>query len=339
MVDLQEFVSFAGTLTYNDRQWSLPFSAKVVESGDVQFEIPSLPYDADMADIRQICSTEKATAHRFGLVEFAQDGTSFETSSLYFNQFGIHSDQTGSTFELIAQCSTGIFGCKVVSTAYPVVRQSLRHFQCFGFLQAPSSLGLVEMRRMLHLPETDKLSGYLQITATFLPENLPAWRADVDKLLKHIISIMSFAASHNIKAPVTQTWHGDQWAAYMFFEPKSRQNSMQVFHHLNLQPIFNVAVSSYFSAPIVANNLFFAIDWFTMPAEYKEMRLVNAMTALENLTNSNLEESDKLLMPPALFDKIAKKNASFLRCSSGPDRSLFSSKPRRQDGGSKSTFV
>lgn len=75
-------------------------------------------------------------------------------------------------------------------------------------------------------------------------------------------------------------------------------SGMRVIHFLDQQPFFEAAVKSFFEPPIRVKNLFFAIEWFSMNPSYSEVRLVNAMTALENLVDSNLADHDALIQSP-----------------------------------------
>ncbi len=81
---------------------------------------------------------------------------------------------------------------------------------------------------------------------------------------------------------------------------------MRVFHQLNLQPVLDAAVTSFFDPPITVKNLFFAIEWYAMATAYTEVRLVNAMTALENLIDSNLTEEEAFIQPRRTFNKTRK---------------------------------
>jgi hypothetical protein len=61
------------------------------------------------------------------------------------------------------------------------------------------------------------------------------------------------------------------------------------------------------------NRLSFAIEWLAMEASYNEERLINAMTALENLVDSNLEESDTLIQSKQSFEKTRRVLRNVIR--------------------------
>ena len=81
---------------------------------------------------------------------------------------------------------------------------------------------------------------------------------------------------------------------------------MRVFHFLDQKNIFETAVKSFFNPPFVVKNLFFAVEWFAMNSSYSEVRLVNAMTVLENLIASNLSEEESLVRSKKEFEKVRK---------------------------------
>lgn len=96
---------------------------------------------------------------------------------------------------------------------------------------------------------------------------------------------------------------------------QTRQASaaFRTFAYHSQQPVFDAAVTSFFNPPFEVKNLFFAIEWFAMEATYNEVRLVNAMTALENLVASNLGDNDTLIRPKKEFEKTRSTLRSVLR--------------------------
>ena len=81
---------------------------------------------------------------------------------------------------------------------------------------------------------------------------------------------------------------------------------MRTFHYLDQQAIFETAVKSAFDPAIKLKNLLFAIDWFAMDTSYSEVRLVNAMTSLENLVASNLTDADALILPKGVYKRYKR---------------------------------
>jgi len=117
---------------------------------------------------------------------------------------------------------------------------------------------------------------------------------------------MSFALATVLKGPVIEFYAGDNLKVVALTQTRQLSAPFRTFHYLNQQPVFDAAVTSFFSPPFEVKNLFFAIEWFAMEATYKEVSLVNAMTALENLVASNLGDNDKLIQPKNGFKTLRK---------------------------------
>jgi hypothetical protein len=96
-------------------------------------------------------------------------------------------------------------------------------------------------------------------------------------------------------------------------QTRASSSAFPIFHFLDLDPIFRTAVRSFFEPPIAVNRLFSAIEWFAMDAEYNEVRLVAAMTALENLIDSNVTEVEGLILPRRAFEKTRKVLLNVIR--------------------------
>jgi hypothetical protein len=133
------------------------------------------------------------------------------------------------------------------------------------------------------------------------------WRNDADKLLEHIRLVMSLAAATMLKSPVRHFHFNDSLEIEVYSQTPQQPDSLRVIPDMAQEGIFGVAVSSFFAPPIQANSLPFAIEWFAMDASYNEVRLANAMTSLENLVSSNLDERDIYIQEPRRFDKTTRR--------------------------------
>jgi regulator of replication initiation timing len=110
--------------------------------------------------------------------------------------------------------------------------------------------------------------------------------------------VMSFASGLMLRVPIVEFYAGDKLAVDVLSQIRQVSTaSFPVFESYSRKSIFEVAVNSFFDSPFNVKNLFIAIDWFVMNSSYAEVRLANAMTVLENLVSSNLEENDILRIP------------------------------------------
>ena len=124
---------------------------------------------------------------------------------------------------------------------------------------------------------------------------------------------MSFASAAALKRPIIEFFAGDNLKVVALSQTRQASAPLRIFHPRNQQPVFDAAVNSFFNPPFEVKNLFFAIEWFAMEAMYNEVRLVNAMTVLENLIASNLEDNDALIQPKKDFEKTRRALRAVLR--------------------------
>jgi hypothetical protein len=190
----------------------------------------------------------------------------------------------------------------------PAVRQRLRGFETMPACQANCPLGDIQMAGKYPISgDEEKMTGELLITAREKPSDLTAWQEEVDRLFRHVIDLMSFALSRQVGSPIKEVWSGTQWECFAYNQTNPRRSAQQVLHPMRLQPFFDAAVASFFNPPIEATNLAYALEWFTLPTTYSEVRLTGAMTALENLIDSNLSDVEQHFLKPEVFKKLGKE--------------------------------
>jgi hypothetical protein len=117
---------------------------------------------------------------------------------------------------------------------------------------------------------------------------------------------MSFAAGKALRTPVVEFFSGSKIEVVVRAQSTQSRSAIPVIQHQHLCPIFEIAVRSFFNPPLAALNLFFATEWLGMDTTYNESRLINAMTALENLVESNLDADAKQMMPEKKFKKLSR---------------------------------
>lgn len=307
MADLRDFISFEGILKSNGHQWEMPFRARIGDDGEIEFEIPPIPLTRETLEIERLWFAARGRFHLFQVTGDAPDGTRFESATLFFKALTSHIGGAESRLEVKARCQVGKFVQPIEKPNEKLsVRQALRGFECFGRLYALCPLGEVFMAGATPLPEGDRLSGWLHIICDKAVPRHDDWQKEVLKLFEHIRNVMSFAQSRYIRAPVLQTWTDQKFEVEVRSQTSSQASGIPVFSPTILQPIFEAAVASFFNTPIAVKKLYFAIEWFAMQTVYSETRLLNAMTALENLTNANLDAHDLYLLPDAAFDKLCR---------------------------------
>jgi hypothetical protein len=88
---------------------------------------------------------------------------------------------------------------------------------------------------------------------------------------------------------------------------------MQNFPSLNLQPIFEAAVRRHFDNAPELESIGMAIEWMAQESTYNEIRLFSAVTALEHLIDTHLDDQDKLVLPKMLYSPMRQALSAALK--------------------------
>ena len=305
---LGDFKTFRGELGVDESKIAVTFEARIDDRGEVGIKLPPLPLDKDTYFIRQHHKGDRQRVGYFHLRGVADDGTKFRTEHLHIRRYNEHwSVETDSSIDLELEVSHGSFERTLEEPIEaPVLKHWLKGFECFPRLHATCPLGRVVMAGQTKLEEPDTLTGWIVLQADEAPHDHQAWRDEAGKLLDHVRRVMSFAASTILRSPVIEYAAGSDTEITIYSQSRQSGPSMRTFHKLDQQSIFDAAVRAFFDPPVETRDLFYALEWFSMTATYNEVRLVNAMTALENLLDSHLPEEGVLLMPPKEFEKTRK---------------------------------
>jgi hypothetical protein len=310
---------FSGTFSLGKDAVEASAVIHIDSSGELVFDFSPIPYTTQSQFILAAWHTESSDIVHFSFKAAAEDGARFETEHLFFSSLGMPSDAGGTRLAPEARCKKGILRYSLKEPfPLPALRMRLKGFRNFGSLHAECALGRVAMNGPHETnDEDDAADGWLVVQAVEPPPDTAQWRADSEKLLEHVRRIMSLATASFLRAPIVEYIAGTVSEVTVWSQTRQTAAGMAVFHFLAQDGIFAAAVSSYFSPPIVVKHLFFAIEWFAMEATYNEMRLVNAMTALENLIDSNITSGEALILPRAQFEKIRRVLLSVIRTCLG----------------------
>lgn len=312
---LSEFKSFLGNLQAGSDIVPITFRARIDGAGEVEFDFDAIALTQETNFIRERWDGEGSRLGHFSLSGKAEDGSEFKTEDLHFNSLSTGwNEEAGSFMSLIGGCLRAEFRRKLaVPTTKPTLRMHVKGFQNFGQLNSKCCLGTVEMVGKMTIDDPDIITGHIAVQSDHEPTDLTTWHAEADKLLEHVRRVMSFASGTVLRGPIVECFASDELNVVAMSQTRQAAAPLRIFHHLNQKPVFDAAVNSFFSPPFEAKNLFFAIEWFAMEATYNEVRLVNAMTALENLVASNLGDNDALIRPKREFEKTRRTLRAVLR--------------------------
>jgi hypothetical protein len=314
--DLMEIKSFSGTLEASGYSTPITFSASISHAGKIIFDFDVIPLTPETAYIQKLFhkeSPESPDFTDFTLSGKSEDGTEFTTKNLFFE----HLSQNPPWFDaddylkLVCKCDEAVFHRTLDNPAQkPLLRIRLKGFESCSQLRATSPLGTIVMNGNKSIDDTDTITGDIEIQPETDPVNITYWYDDTYKLLEHIRRVMFVASAAILQVPIIEYIVENKYKITVLSQSKHAPSLMNVIQVNDQQPFFEAAVKSFFEPPIQVKNLFFAIEWFSMDSSYVEVRLVNAMTALENLVDSNLGDKDALILSKGEFNNTKKNTSS-----------------------------
>jgi len=302
---LSEFKSFSGILQAGGNTAPVTFCVRINQSGEVEFSFSPIYLTQETSFISHFWDSQESKPSYFALSGKAADGAEFKTECLDFNSLGNGGGEDGGSYmSPDGSCLQSEFHCKL---AEPVLKPKLymhvKGFQNLEQLSSKCRLGTVAMDGVTPIVDPDIIAGYIVVQPDNVPADLLVWRAEAEKLLWHVQRVMSFASATVLRVPRIEFYTGDDLEVVTSSQSRQASAHMPTFHFREQQPIFEAAVTNFFTPPFDVKNLFFAIEWFAMDTTYNEVRLVNAMTVLENLVASNLGDDDVLIRPSKEFDQ------------------------------------
>ena len=312
--DLAEPKLFSGSLSQGEHSLPLTIGIGIDPAGEVEFKFDPIVLSNDTKFILFSWYEKTSEFRYFSFAGVAADGARFSTEHLHFTSLDQISDGSGTRMTPDARCRKGQLRYKLTKPAeLPVLRMLLKGFENLGSLHGECRLGRLVMSGQHSVDDKDAVTGFVVVQSVFEPDDVAAWRAETEKLLEHIRRIMSLAASCLLRAPVFEFFCGDDVEVLTWSQTPQEGSPLRIVHFLAQEAIFKAAVTSFFDPPVAAKNLFFAIEWFGMDAGYTEVRLVAAMTALENLIDANAQDEEALIQPRKDFDKTRRALRKVIR--------------------------
>jgi hypothetical protein len=242
----------------------------------------------------------------FALRGEALDGTRIAADDLIINTWRYKWEREGEhSFAPSARVQRCTFTRDAEPSA-PVLRLFLKGFRCFPQCFADHRLGRVVLSGATEIDDPDTLTGAIAIAAPTTIDDAAAWRENAEALLQHLRRIMSFASGVTLRGPVTEFYNDAKLVVTCGSQARQERAAMPVAHYLDMQPMFEAALKSFDGGRIAPRDLLVALEWFTMSSTYNEVRLVNTMTALENLVDTLLTPAEKRIVGTSKFVNVAK---------------------------------
>jgi hypothetical protein len=153
--------------------------------------------------------------------------------------------------------------------------------------QAAAPEGMITLHGAPRPENEEHVTGFLKIAAhDDEARSLNDWLAACDERTRHTLRIISLADGKNLVWSIRQTKHHDQLISTELYGPQhASPGPDHIFHHLNLQPVLELAVTNYTPELRATTGIETAIDLFLITSPHVEVQLLIAMTAIEHLTS------------------------------------------------------
>lgn len=304
--DLSAPRAFTGTLTHDGDELALGARIHIDDSGEIVFAFDPVPHSESSHFLLTTFHEPVSRVPMFHYSGGAPDGTRFSTEDFHLVRCPIDSDESGTRLLIEGGCATGVFHRPLLEPSpRPLLRMHLRGFENYPSHEATCRLGTIVVSGSDLHADRNKLGGWIAISPTDVPEDVAAWRADAERLLEHVRRLMSFAAASLLRAPIIECYANDEVEIRARSQTGYASSPIRIIHPIQQKEIFLAAVESFDNPPIIAKHWYFAIEWFVMEGTYNEVRLVCAMTALENLLDANLDASDTIIQPKKEFKRTS----------------------------------
>ena len=290
---------FSGCLKTDTFSVPITFHAHLNHSGEIEFDFDHIAITQEICFLRDYLLPGKTGLSYFSLIGKSDDRTELEIERIHFSS-EYFCDAENEQVRLSQGCySKAVFAKNLAEIRHkPLIRMWLIGFKKSHLLTQDCYLGAISMIECSSVDDSDDLTGFLQIEAKNEESDMSAWHDEASKLLEHVRRVMSFASGLMLRVPIVEFYAGDKLTLEILSQIRQVSTaSFPVFQSYDRKSIFEIAVNSFSDSQFKVKNLPIAIEWFVMDSSYAEVRLVNAMTVLENLVSSNLEENDKCRIP------------------------------------------
>jgi len=311
-----ELTPYQGELSLDGNAVPVSFRAGMNLSGELIIDIDPIPLSDRSKFIVTQWDRDPARFVHFGLTGLTDNNRHFETSDLFFTTLGSIFNRPIAPK---AQCSAARITWKLKQPVErPLLRMKIKAFRCLNAHDVICPLGQVAMTGQHTIEDADFVTGSFEIVANAQPSDSAQWREQAERLLERVRRVMSFASSTVLRNPVQEFYNCDMATITCYSQSRSSLSGYPIIHLHDTEIMFEAAVHSFFEPPVPGSDLHFAIEWLSMDASYNEVRLVTAMTALENLLDANLDETDAFIVPKREFKKTREVLKNVIRaCVAG----------------------
>lgn len=315
-----ETTRFQGTLSGHGSSIPIGFEASIDDLGVLQLALDRIPFSRE-AYALHVHGRPGTPVDLITLEGRSDAGHVFRSGSFHIGHFS-HGSQAGAELSYQGDCYDAELELPADAAREPgrdarvwLVRQ----FRTFRRIAHGTPLGRVVIGGPQQDREAQDPNGFLAVYRPDI-ESPEGWWEESERLLTHIARVLSFACDTYLRPVIEERYHAGGVTVRIVRQGRASGPFMAPFHELHMEPIFACACDSYFTRQDAVAELDAAIRWLTAPVAYDESRLINAMSAFENILDRCGLEAVDTYMGSSAFKRVASRVRSLLAEIGVPER-------------------
>lgn len=309
---------FQGTLSGHGSSIPIGFDAWVDGLGLLHLELNRMPFSQE-AYALHVDQRPGSPVDLLVLEGVSEAGHRFSSDSFSISQFR-HGSEPGEELSYQGDCYDAeltLPADRRHDTSHDTRAWRVRQFRTFRRIAHDTPLGRVIIGGPKQDRDSQDPNGSIALHRP-QGDTSDIWWSESDRLLTHVARVMSFACDTYLRPVIEERYDNGQVTVRIASQGRTSAPFMAPFYDLHMEPIFAFACDSFFSRYDEFEQLDAAIRWLTAPVAYDESRLINAMSALENiLARCGLDEIG-VFLGNSEFKQLAKEVRKLLKALKAP---------------------
>lgn len=310
---------FAGALSGHGSTIPIGFDAWIDGLGTLHLELDRIPFSRE-AYALQVDQRPGTAVDLIAIEGTSAAGHRLRSDSFHIAHFS-HGSQPGAELSYQGDCHDAELELPPNpdrDTSRDTRAWRVRQFRTFRRIARDTPLGRVIVGGPRQNRESQDPDGFIALHRP-AGDATDGWWEESERFLTHLARVLSFACDTYLRPVIEERYDGGRVTVRVARQGRASGPYMAPFHELHMEPILACACDSYFTRHGQVEQLDAAIRWLTAPVAYDESRLINAMSALENiLDRCGLEQVD-LFMRASPFRRVARRVREALVAADAPD--------------------
>lgn len=284
---LLELKSVEGEVRLDEFASTLRWSVTVERCGAIAITFEPVEHTGQTAWLLDVGMAKGRFLPRLMMRGTSTDDVVVESSSVHLLDVRTESDAAGRRLSLGGDASK----LRLIYRPMPESSRGVRliyftvGMRGFGAPSVQTAVGRITLGGPTTIIEDPNLlDGEICIEATGAERPFAEWLSECDRLVERVLDMVSFAEGGFIRWSARRI-ESEEGIIVIDSEGTKGVGAAWdgVFHHPNLQPVLELAVTRYTEELCESTGLNVALEWFVHHPRYSELQLISAMTALEHL--------------------------------------------------------